>query len=604
MRKDEEAYRVPRDLWITPTSLNRVLVLGSCLLRGWPHTITASPPRCPCDFVLINNTCALPDQPPRSPAEYNFQVVQLPLRSVVPDRAYFRLNFDDAAAYERVFLESKVRLATALANAMRWNAEHGMLTFVFNFPVPQVNPMGRLLPRYDLRNMMFFIERLNEALAHELGQYDNSFLFDFDQILATFGRKYFLDDAVWQTNHGSALEDSNVERDGERLEAVGRIGSYFPLNVKQYQRAAWNELVGMYRTVLRVDTVKLIVVDLDDTLWRGVAAERSDYGPDDVEGWPLGLVEALGYLKRRGLLLALLSKGDANYVAKRWEQTIHSRRLSLDDFAIRKVNWQPKSVNLTEILRETNLLPGNTVVIDDSPVERASLTRALPGLRAFGSNPYQWRRILLWSAETQVAAVTSESARRTETVKSKIRRDHLGAKLSRDAFLAELRLQIRCSTIRSAAVPGFARALELVNKTNQFNTTGRRWTEQECRAAFDDGTSFCAFDVKDKFIRYGMACVAIVRATTILQFALSCRVIGMDVESAALAAILRALNERGATTVTAQFAATQFNLLCRDFYRRCGFTRSGNGYRRRLRPALEVPTHIRVRGRFSIGALN
>ncbi len=107
---------------------------------------------------------------------------------------------------------------------MRWNVDHGLLTFLCNFLPPQQDPMGRLLPRYDLRNTIYFVEKLNEALADELKRYQNAFLFDFDQITSTFGRKYFHDDVLVHTNHGSALTNSDL--DGNRLERVDAITSY------------------------------------------------------------------------------------------------------------------------------------------------------------------------------------------------------------------------------------------------------------------------------------------------------------------------------------------------------------------------------------------
>lgn len=596
MKVPDETYRTPLDLRVTPTELRRVLVVGSCLLRDWPRVIEPSEMGCPCDFVLINNSCSLPAAPPRAMSEYSFQLVQLPLRTVVPDRSYFRLEFSDIGAYERLLTDAERRLASVLRNAMSWNTEHGVLTFVFNFQLPQANPMGRLLPRYDLRNMVYFVERLNECLAAHLRSFENAFLFDYDQVVATFGRKYVCDDAVWQVNHGSVLEDSNHEMDRRRLQQVARIGRYYPLRVQQIRRSAWNELVAMYRTVVGADMVKLVVVDIDDTLWRGVTAEGMDHGQDEVEGWPLGVIEALGYLKRRGILLALMSRGDERLIAEKWERTIYSRRLSFDDFTAIKINWSPKSQNCAEILRETNTLPGSTIVIDDNPVERAALCASLPGLRVFGPNPYLWRRILLWSPETQATSVSQEASQRSETLKSRIRRDRLAVGISREEFLANLHLQLEGSSITDVSASHLPRVLELINRTNQFNTTGRRWTRAEIKSALHEGAILFAFEAKDRFVDYGMICAAVVQGSVLLQFVMSCRVMGLDIEIAALAAILQTQRNAGVTIATAHFVDTPLNAACRDFYLRAGFTVDSSGLQRNLDLPMAAPTHIATFG--------
>ena len=265
----------------------------------------------------------------------------------------------------------------ALRTAQRWNQQHGTLTFVCNFLVPQQNPMGRLLPRYDLRNFVYFIEKLNEALGRELQLYKNAYLFDFDQIVSTYGRRYLQDDAVWTISHGAALADSDFEQDAGRLEPLERVSRYYPLAVHKLVHCACSELLGMYRTIRQTDMVKLVLVDLDDTLWRGVAAEADEASSTAREGWPLGFAEALMFLKRRGILLGVVSKNDEDRVRAIW-QRIYGNLIRLEDFAVAKINWRPKADNIEEILGEVNLLEKSVLFIDDNPVERASIKAGLP----------------------------------------------------------------------------------------------------------------------------------------------------------------------------------------------------------------------------------
>ena len=603
MKIPDQSYRFPQELVVTPTSLRRVMIVGSCLVSVWPEIIKKADPGCPCDFFLFNNATQLPANPPHPIEDYDLQIVQIPLRSLLPDYTYFQLTHADMKSYGALLADAKGRLSQFLAAAMRWNSEHGLLTFVSNYLVPQQNPMGRLLPRYDLRNFVYFIEKLNEALADELSKYNNAYFFDMDQVVSTYGRRYFQDDVLWQLNHGAALSNEDFARDQERLEPVVRPQEFYPVRLHDIAVYLWMELVAMYRTVRQMDLVKLVVMDIDDTLWRGVAAEKSDLSDsvieDAIRGWPLGLADALGYLKRRGVLLSICSRNDEKRITAIWSR-IMGNHLSLEDFASRKINWRTKAENFEEILSEMNLLPRNVLFIDDNPVERESIKAAFPGVRVLGPNPYVWRRILLWSSETQVASITAESAARTDMVQAQIERESQRKQMSRDEFLASLSLELKLFELNGVGHAGFPRALELINKTNQFNTSGKRWSKQECMAAFAEGTRFYAFEVKDRFTVYGIVGVLIVQGTDIVQFVMSCRVAGLDVEIAAMAEILRILHKDRHTAVSATLVETELNLLCRDLYQRCGFSNNGGLWRRPLLPALERPAHVKIVGKSGV----
>jgi len=342
--------------------------------------------------------------------------------------------------------------------------------------------------------------------------------------------------------------------------------------------------------------VKLVLVDLDDTLWRGVAAEEAEV-PSIVarEGWPLGFAEALMFLKRRGVLLGIVSKNDETRVREIWRR-IYGSLIRLEDFAAVKINWRPKAENIEEILAQVNLLPKSVVFIDDNPVERAAVKAAFPDIRVLGPNPYLWRRILLWSPETQVATITAESAGRTEMVQKQVEREEQRQRLSREEFLASLGVRATLSEVTSSADRRFPRALELINKTNQFNTTGKRWTLQEFEGFFRDGGSIFALEVADQYTAYGIVGVLLVQGGDIGQFVMSCRVVGMDVEIAAVSGVLQALDGRGIGEYGATLELTPANLLCRDLWERCGFAAAGEGrYRRAGDPPLMTPAHIELR---------
>jgi len=585
-------FRCPTDLAVSPTPLKRVVIIGSCLVGGMPRSFESASPGLSADFLLFNNGSVLPESPPYPPETYDFQFIQIPFRSVLPDISYFRMSYVNPDAYSRLFDEACDRMSMMLSQAMRWNREHGMLAFVCNFLVPQQNPMGRLLPRHDLRNFVYFVEKLNEALGQELKSYRNAYLFDQDQIAATYGRKTLQDDVLWTISHGGAFGSNDFRYDQNRLEPILPVTAYYPTTVGTFVRLVWAELQAMYRTIRQTDMVKLVLLDLDDTLWRGVVAEEEKIPVR--EGWPIGLAEALLFLKQRGVLLGIVSKNDESRVAGLWKR-IYGKYLRPDDFAVRKINWRPKADNIEEILAEVNLLPRSVIFIDDNPVERASVKAAFPEMRVLGSNPYLWRRILLWSPETQVPAITAESAVRTEMVQAQVQREGQRKQMSREEFLASLGVRASLTEVHSGADPQFPRTLELINKTNQFNTTGRRWSSQELTRVFEGGGRLFTLTVADKFTAYGIVGVMVVQQDEIIQFVMSCRTVGMDVEIAAVSAALATMVQDGCSQAVTTLVETPANLLCRDLWERCGFVAIGSGhFVRQPIGELVVPPHITV----------
>jgi FkbH-like protein len=590
-KHDGSYYRVPTDLSLSPTSLGPVLVVGSCFAEAWQKFITASVNHAECDLVATNNVGQLPGKPPRLVCEYSFQMVQLTLRGILGYPA--KLSHSDLEGHQKLFTSATQRLKQQFATYMKWNREQGLLTFVANFMVAQQNPLGRLLPRYDLRNPVYFVEQLNVVLDQEIRNCRNAYLLDLDQISATFGRKYAQDDAAWILSHGSILSDFDHYHDRFRMERPQLMSEHYTLRVQPFMEATWAELVGMYRTIRQIDVVKLVAVDLDDTLWRGIAAEEQNEPDQITEGWPLGFIEALHFLKQRGVLLAIVSKNEDKRISQLWEDRVGGH-IRLEDFAVRKINWKPKAENLHDIMRAVNILPRNVVFVDDSPVERAAVAAAFPDVRVIGSSPYYLRRVLLWSPETQVVAITDESSRRTEMIHAQIDREEFRNAIPREEFLASLGLKVHSQEIHGTDHRDFPRAFELLNKTNQFNTTGRRWSHEECLAAFNEGTVFFTFRVEDNLTAYGLVGIAITKQAIIEQFAMSCRVVGLDVEIAALSEISRRLRDRGFLEIYGHVQETDANFLCRDLFERCGFSRTPEGWVKPENVVIEGPSHVQL----------
>ncbi len=443
------------------------------------------------------------------------QVVQLPLRAVLPEWSYLRLPYDDPKPWEMLLEDSKAKLDQMLDGAMHYHRQFGILTFVSGFLIPQQNPMGRMLPRNDCRNVAYLVSELNTEIANIVAGVPHAYFFDIDQIAACFGKMYIQDDAINTATHGGFLSNFDSDRDGQRIETPEPLARRYSTQTELFREAAWAELRAMERTVRQVDQVKLVIVDLDDTLWRGVVAELEDVSDTTIEGWPMGVIESLQFLRKRGVLLAIASRNDQATIERLWS-TIFRGRIELDDFVSRKINWRPKVDNLADICAELNVLPQHAVFIDDNPVERAAAATAFPGLRVLGADLYGIKRVLQWAPEAQVPFVTRESATRSETTRAGIAREAVRNRLSREEFLISLESRIGLSAIDQTSDRQFERALELINKTNQFNTTGKKRTYEDCQLFFGSGGVLITAEVADKYADYGIAGVLVVNRSPTL----------------------------------------------------------------------------------------
>jgi predicted enzyme involved in methoxymalonyl-ACP biosynthesis len=134
-----------------------------------------------------------------------------------------------------------------------------------------------------------------------------------------------------------------------------------------------------------------------------------------------------------------------------------------------------------------------------------------------------------------------------------------------------------------------------LNKTNQFNTTGRRWTIEELREALAADRELQAFEVSDTYTRYGLVGVVIMHGAVVEQFVMSCRVVGLDVELAAIASLARRVAARtAASRIRAITRETDANLLSRDLWLRCGFEWCQDGWEAPIAEIVDIPTHIAV----------
>jgi FkbH-like protein len=549
----------------------KVLIVGHCSAENWGFH-NANLTQTPVDFLLVNNLQNLPVRTSEELGAYDFQVINFPLRFVLQDSFLWGAVKKTDAEMEALFQRSLNSLKTLFDLYLQYNSASGLQTFVTNFMAPSVNPLGKLMPHYDLRNPQFYVDRLNQELERLVRARKNVYLLNLDGVTSYFGKRFMQEDLLNLFSHGSYMP-GNL-KDETRIEHAPPIADHYRLDYANFLGVLWVEFISAFRIANPRHQVKLIVVDLDDTLWNGAVGELDNPDISIAEGWPSGLLESLSYFKDRGGMLAIVSKNDPEVVKNIWTK-FYETRFPLSNFVAVKCSFRPKSQMIAEVLQETNLTDVSVLVIDDNPRERAEIKMAFPKIRLLHGFHYYWRKIILLASETQVAHLSDESLNKSELMKSQIeRKTQMNAAHSRESFLAELNVRTKLKRLDLADERSLERCFELINKTNQFNTTGVRWQMAAFRA-FVASNAVYFFEVSDRFTHYGIVGVALIKGACIEQLVMSCRVVGLDVEYGVLKLLIAEVASlQPSKTIHAKLGETGKNLLCQSIFSDCGFERS------------------------------
>jgi len=380
-------FLFPKDLQVTPTKFTRILLVGSCLTALYHEQLSRRAPDVTFDYLVFNFAGSLPESPPAPLDEYDFQYVQIPLRSIVSDRIVWATRFNEPGFAEQILADGRGIIDVMLASAMQYNVAHGILTFVSNFFVPQMPVSPSLALRNTTVDLASIVRGLNDYLVEAVGRYKNAYLLDVNAIADSIGKRYLLDDQIYFHSHGAMHFQEWIDRTNEiipRIDLIPAIDTFYESKRDDFITAIYDQMSASYRTINQVDQVKAVIFDLDNTLWRGQLAEH--YRPDQenwpkTDGWPLGIWEAIHHLRARGILVAICSKNDHKMVEEFWPNVVRPGFLGLKDFVSVKINWLPKVENIRAIIEEFNIKPKSVVFVDDNPVERASVKAALPDTR-------------------------------------------------------------------------------------------------------------------------------------------------------------------------------------------------------------------------------
>lgn len=321
---------------------------------------------------------------------------------------------------------------------------------------------------------------------------------------------------------------------------------------------------------------KALVLDLDNTLWGGVI------GDDGAQNIRLGIEtpEGMAYRDFQKYLKALAEAGiSLNVCSKNEEETAlqgfehPSSVLKRDDFIVFKADWNNKDRNIAETAEILNILPDSMVYADDNPAERELAAASLPGLAVPEiANPEDYVRILDQSGWFEVTALSADDRKRNEYYKANAKRLEEQSRFADyDTYLRSM--EMVCS-LEPIGEDNLQRAAQLINKTNQFNLTTRRYTEEEVRSYAQAGITVSA-RLCDKYGDNGLVSVLMASlqdgTAQIDLWVMSCRVFKRNLELAVFDELVRQCARAGVRRIRGTYIRTKKNGLVEELYGTLGF---------------------------------
>ncbi len=419
---------------------------------------------------------------------------------------------------------------------------------------------GRLLDPFEAgqaNGPAAVVSSLNVDLAAALADVPGAFVFDHVQAVNRIGLDAFFD---------------------EKLFAMARVAISSTAQ-PAYARALARTLYGVL-----LPRHKCLVLDLDNTLWGGVLGDDGLAGikiGDEGQGLLFRRFQlALRSLKARGLMLAIASKNYPDAVAECF-RAHPDLVLRESDFVAIEAGWQPKSEMLRRIAASLNIGLNSLVFIDDNPVERAEVRANVPEVRVLDLPTHPGGYVAALSDLEGVFApsVSEEDRTRSEMMLAdRKRQEAVSDATNLQDFLRSLEMTLECGDLDAGT---FARVHQLCQKTNQYNLTTIRYTEDELRRMMDDpAIAIRWYRLEDRYGKLGIVGVGVVKSeqdgAVIETFLMSCRVMNRGVEDAMLADLMSQLAPY-VGTVQAEYRPTAKNAMVRDFFPRRGFEPTAAG---------------------------
>ncbi|HHV10466.1 MAG TPA: HAD-IIIC family phosphatase [Clostridiales bacterium] len=324
---------------------------------------------------------------------------------------------------------------------------------------------------------------------------------------------------------------------------------------------------------------KVLVLDLDNTLWGGIVGELGALGiqlsNDKVGALYHDAQKIIKQMQKHGVILAINSKNNINDALEVIRNHPHMV-LREEDFSALRINWQTKADNMQELALELNLSLDSFVFIDDMPTEREAIRTLFPMIEVpdFPTTPDNLPVFFedIYYRYFQKLRMTEEDADKTKQYHENGRRIQLSKKLDFNTFLQDLQIGITREAYNNSSK---RRLLQLLQKTNQFNLTTRRYGEEDLSRIEQDNWLVYLFRAADKFGDYGIIAAVLIDITKHLpnidSFVMSCRIMGKLIENYIIDYVECDLLKRGYYKLTAEYIPTSKNIPVHELYDSLGY---------------------------------
>lgn len=395
------------------------------------------------------------------------------------------------------------------------------------------------------------IRSINRGLKRLAGAERGVYVLDYDNLVARFGRLNWRDEARWLSIRMPM--------------APGALAHL----ADEYLR---------YVLALTGRGCKALVVDLDNTLWGGVLGDDGSSGIKLGGEYPgsahLALQRAMLALRERGVILAVCSRSDHDEAVELM-RSHEAMLLRPEHFSALRINWNQKAANLGEIAAELNIGIDALAFMDDDPAQREQIRQLLPEVHVIelSADPATYAASLRAAPVFERLSLSAEDRLRNDHYLAEKRRIEL--RESSDALEDYYRSLEIAVSVGEAGPESLSRVAELTRKTNQFNLTTRRYSEQEVATMVaDPNWRVYVLSAADRFGDYGLVAVAIAQCADswdVDTLLMSCRAMGRGIETALLAYMTREAAAAGARSVRGWYLPTKKNAPASDFYSRHGF---------------------------------
>ena len=445
------------------------------------------------------------------------------------------------------------------AECARWQgmwkaaARFGCPVVQNNFELPGLRVMGSM-DAVDPHGRVRFVNRMNAMLADWAAATPNFYLHDLCWLSASVGVDSWCAPAAWYA-YKYALD-------------------------MQYIPLLCHSVANIIKSIFGKNK-KGVVLDLDNTLWGGVIG---DDGPEGVElgnETPTGMAYTAfqSYLKElsgMGVLLNVCSKNEEAAAKAGFERA--DSVLKADDFLCFKANWEPKDLNLKAIASELNLGADSFVFADDNPAERAIVAAQVPGVAVPALDGAEnYIKTLDHGGYFEVTALSKEDLKKTELYHQNAERAKAQAAFADyGQYLDSLEMT---ATIKGFEPLYIQRIAQLTNKSNQFNLTTLRCSEDDIRAMAGDKNDLCLCGkLVDKFGDNGIVTVVAGRqqgdVLDLTLWLMSCRVLKRGMEDAMMDTVVAEAAARGVKTIVGHYYPTAKNAMVREFYAQYDFAKT------------------------------